>query len=352
VSSPVKPAEDATGQIEGGGESFAATLAESSLRSRIALAHSFEWVSAVGLAVALGVLMVIISVESPFFLTHGNFINIGRAMTYDGVVAAIMTLVLVCGELDLSVGAVIALGGIASAETLNSGYNGLLAILVGLLVGLACGLVNAGLIVRLNVNPLICTIGTQFAFYGVAYIWSSGNSVNAFGFSDFSFLGNGTIDGVYYCTILMFVLYIACGFVLGKTRYGSQIYTIGGSRIAARRVGIKVDRIRTSVYLLSGVAAALGGIIVVSADGSASATFGTTDPLIIISAVIIGGTALVGGRGNLIGTFLGIAFLGVLQNGMDLLSIQSYWQEFIEGIVLVSAITIDEQFRRRRQRGE
>ena len=150
----------------------------------------------------------------------------------------------------------------------------------------------------------------------------------------------------------MVVLYVVVGLVLSKTRYGSQIYTIGGSRLAARRVGIKVDRIRTSVYLLSGVAAALGGIIVVSADGSASPTSGQTDALIIISAVIIGGTALVGGRGNLIGTFLGITFLGVLQNGMDLLSIQSYWQELIEGIVLVVAITIDEQFRRRGQRNE
>ena len=264
-----------------------------------------------------------------------------------------MTLVLVCGELDLSVGAVIALGGIAAAKMLGAGAGAGLAILVGLAVGVACGLVNAFLIVRMNVNPLICTIGTSFAFYGVAYIWSSGNAVNAFGYAGFSYLGNGTTaGGVYFCTILLVVIYVVCGLLLSQTRYGSQIYTIGGSKIAARRVGIKVDRIRSSVYVLSGLAAAPGGIIVVSADGSASATAGTTDPLIIISAVIIGGTALVGGRGNLIGTFLGVALLGVLQNGMDLLSIQTYWQEFIEGIVLVVAITIDEQFRRRGQRSE
>jgi ribose transport system permease protein len=334
-----------------GGEEIVALQPQS--RHRQVVAHSFEWASAAGLAVALVVLMVIISLKSPFFLTRSNFINIGRAITYDGVVAAVMTLVLVCGELDLSVGAVIALAGIASAKALGAGYSGGVAILFGLGVGLVAGGINAVLIVRLNNNSLICTIGTSFAFYGLAFIWSAGNAVNAYGFSGFSYLGNGTmLGGIYFCTILLFVIYIVFGLVLSKTRYGSQIYAIGGSRLAARRVGIKVDRVRTSVYLLSGAAAALGGIIVVSADGSASATSGTTDALTIIAAVIIGGTALVGGRGNLIGTFLGITFLGVLQNGMDLLSIQSYWQEFIEGVVLVVAITIDEQFRRRGQRSE
>ncbi len=352
MSSPTQPVDEMAKSGGGGGDDLGAAP-QASLRSRVTLAHGFEWASAAGLAAALCVLVAVISFESPFFLTSGNFINVARAITYDGVVAAAMTLVLVCGELDLSVGAVIALGGIAAAKALGGGYPGVVAILFGLGVGLLCGLVNAGLIVRLNVNPLICTIGTQFAFYGLAYIWSTGNAVSAFGNGQFAYLGDGTtIGGVYFCTILLVVIFIVAGLVLSKTRYGSQLYTIGGSRIAARRVGIKVNRIRTSVYVASALAAALGGIIIVSADGSASPTSGTTDPLVIISAVIIGGTALVGGRGNLIGTFLGITFLGVLQNGMDLLSIQAYWQEFIEGVVLVLAITIDEQFRRRGQRNE
>jgi len=208
------------------------------------------------------------------------------------------------------------------------------------------------LIVGLNVNPLICTIGTQFAFRGLAYIWTGGNSLSAYGYSGFAYLGQGKWGQVYFSTILMIAVFVVLGLVLSLTRYGAHIYAIGGSRVAARRVGIRVTRVRASVYLLSGVAAALGGIIITSANGSASPQSGLGDELFIISAVIIGGTSLMGGRGNLVGTFLGVLFLGVLQNGMDLVGLQAFWQMFIEGVVLVIAVTIDEQFRRRREREE
>jgi ribose transport system permease protein len=308
--------------------------------------------SAVGLAVALGVLIAVIASQTPFFLTSGNWVNVGRAIAYQGVVAAAMTLVLICGELDLSVGAIIALGGVASAELLGAGYSSGLAILAGLGVGIGCGLVNATLIVGLNVNPLICTIGTQFAFRGLAYIWTGGNALSAFGYSGFAYLGQGKVGSIYFSTILLIVVFVVLGIALAQTKYGSHVYAIGGDKIAARRVGIHVDRVRTSVYLLSGIAAALGGMIVTSANGSASPESGVGSELIIISAVIIGGTALVGGRGNMIGTALGVLFLGVLTNGMDLVSLQAFWQTFIEGVVLVIAITIDEWFRRRRSREE
>jgi ribose/xylose/arabinose/galactoside ABC-type transport system permease subunit len=250
------------------------------------------------------------------------------------------------------VGAVVALGGVAAAEVLGAGYSGGLAIAAGLGVGLLAGAVNAGLIVGLGVNALIGTIGTQFAFRGLAYIWTSGNSLNAYGYSGFAYLGGAKVGSIYFSTILMVAVFVVLGFVLGQTRYGSHIYAIGGSRVAAKRVGIRTGRVRASVYLLSGAAAALGGLIVTSADGSASPQAGIGDELLIISAVIIGGTALVGGRGNLIGTFLGVMFLAILQNGMDLVGLQAYWQIFIEGVVLIIAITIDEQFRRRREREE
>jgi ribose transport system permease protein len=332
--------------------SEAAVTAPPSLWQRITVTHSFEWLSALGLAVALGVLVIVIITQTPYFLTTGNFVNTGRAIVGTGVIAAAMTLVLVCRELDLSVGAVMALGGVASAEVLGAGYSGGLAILTGLAVGLGAGAVNALLIVPLNVNPLICTIGTQFAFRGLAYIWTSGNSLNAFGYSGFAYLGQGKWGTLYFSTILMLAVFVLLGLVLSQTRYGAHIYAIGGDRVAARRVGIRVARVRTSVYLLSGVAAALGGIIITSANGSAAPQAGLGDELLIISAVIIGGTSLLGGRGNLVGTFLGVVFLGVLQNGMDLVGLQSFWQMFIEGVVLVIAVTIDEQFRRRRERVE
>lgn len=329
-----------------------AAVTQQSLWRRAAVTHSFEWMSAFGLAVALGALVVVITTQTPFFLTSGNFVNVGRAAVGAGVVSAAMTLVLVCGELDLSVGAIIALGGIASAKVLGAGQPAGLAIAAGLGVGLLAGAFNAAMIVGLGVNPLIGTIGTQFAFRGLAYIWTSGNALNAYGYSGFAYLGQGKAGGIYVSTILMVGLFAVLGFVLSQTKYGSHIYAIGGSRVAAKRVGIRTGQVRASVYLLSGLAAALGGLIVTSANGSAAPQAGLGDELLIISAVIIGGTALVGGRGNLVGTFLGVMFLAVLQNGMDLVGLQAFWQTFISGVVLIIAITIDEQFRRRRQREE
>jgi len=308
--------------------------------------------SALGLLVALVALGALVTSQSEFFLTTGNLVNIGRATAYLGVVSAATTLVLICGELDLSIGAIIALGGVASAVALQAGYAGGVAIAAGLGVGLLAGLFNAALIVGLGVNALICTIGTQFVFRGIAFIWTSGQAVDAYGYSGFEYLGQGRIGGLYVSTIVLVAVFVVLGIVLSQTRYGSNVYTIGGSRIAARRVGVRVNHVRTSVYLLSGVAAALGGIIVVSANGSASAVSGTGSELVIISAVIIGGTGLAGGRGNLVGTFLGVAFLGVLQNGMDIVGLQAYWQLFVQGVVLIVAITVDEQFRRRREREE
>ena len=339
-------------ESDGGRAGSATTVAPRGLWGRPTLTHSFEWMSALGLLVALLALGALVTSQSEFFLTTGNLVNIGRATAYLGVVSAATTIVLICGELDLSIGAIIALGGVASAVVLQAGYSGGLAIAAGLGVGLLAGLVNAALIVGLGVNALICTIGTQFAFRGLAFIWTSGTAIDAYGYSGFAYLGQGRIGGIYVSTIALVAVFIVLGLLLSQTRYGSNVYTIGGSRIAARRVGVRVNRVRTSVYLLSGVAAALGGIIVVSANGSASAVSGTGSELVIISAVIIGGTGLAGGRGNLVGTFLGVAFLGVLQNGMDIVGLQAYWQLFVQGVVLIVAITVDEQFRRRREREE
>jgi ribose transport system permease protein len=343
---------DGVEESDGGRGGSAAAVVPRGLWGRLTLTHSFEWMSALGLFVALLGLGALVTTQSEFFLTTGNLVNIGRATAYLGVVSAATTLVLICGELDLSIGAIIALGGVASAVVLQAGYPAGLAIAAGLGVGLLAGLVNAALIVGLGVNALICTIGTQFAFRGLAFIWTSGNAIDAYGYAGFAHLGQGRIGQIYVSTIVLVAVFVVLGLLLSQTRYGSNVYTIGGSRIAARRVGVRVNRVRTSVYLLSGVAAALGGIIVVSANGSASAVSGTGSELVIISAVIIGGTGLAGGRGNLVGTFLGVAFLGVLQNGMDIVGLQAYWQLFVQGVVLVFAITVDEQFRRRREREE
>jgi ribose transport system permease protein len=261
-------------------------------------------------------------------------------------------MVLVSGELDLSVGAVMALSGIASGAMLIHQQPLGLAIVVGLVSGALMGLFNALLIVVIGVNPLIATIGAQFAFRGLAFITTGGLPLNIFGFKEFGAIGNGTVLGLNFNVILFALVLLVVGFVLSMTQLGSHMYAIGGSRVAARLAGVPVNRVRITVYVLSSLSAAIAGIVLASANGSASPLTGEGIELTVISAVILGGTALTGGRGNVQGTLLGVLFLGLIANGMNLVGLPAYWQILIQGLALLVAIAIDTLFRVREQGGQ
>jgi len=301
----------------------------------------------IGLGLALVAVMVIFQTKSEFFLTEDNALNVGRAVSYTGIVAAVATLVLIAGELDLTVGATLAVGGIAAAKALNIGASPIIAILAGMAAGAVIGLFNAALIVGIGVNALIATIGMTFVWRGVAFIWTDGGPVSTFGVSWFDEIGAGQVLGAPTPMWLMFVVFVLGGFVLSTTKFGSHIYAIGGSRDAARLAGLPVWRVRSAVYILSGMIAGLAGVILASSNGSGSAPVGIGVELTIIAAVILGGTALFGGRGSMIGTFLGVLFLGALANGMNLVGLAAYWQQFVTGVALVFAVTVDEIWRRR-----
>jgi ribose transport system permease protein len=311
-----------------------------------------EVVSQLGLLAGVVLTIAVFSILSPYYLTDRNVLNVGRAIATTGIVAAVTTMVLVCGELDLSIGAAMAVSGIVAAEMLTHQQPVALAIGVALASGAVMGLINALLIVIVGVNPLIATIGTQFAFRGLAFIGTSGLPVSTFDFKDFGAIGNGNVLGLNLNVIVFGLVLLTVGFGLSMTQLGSHMYAIGGSRAAARLAGVPVQRVRITVYLLSSVAAAMAGIILASANGSASPLTGEGIELTVISAVILGGTALTGGRGNVQGTLLGVLFLGLIANGMNLIGLAAYWQILIQGLALLVAIAVDTLFRVREQGGQ
>jgi ribose transport system permease protein len=295
-----------------------------------------------GLFLALVVLVIIFSRESPYFFTRMNFSNIGVAISVLAVIASVQKNVLLSGGLDLSITATLALSGLVAQQVLEAHAPFALVLLAGLAVGVGAGLLNAIIIVGVGVNALVATIGTQFVIRGVAYIWTKGQYGNYFTNTTLNWVGSGVLLGVKVPIIIMVVTAIVVGLVMKFTRFGTRVYALGGSEYATRMSGISIWRLRTLIYVLSGLSAAGGGILLAGMDGTTFPNSGVGEELLIIGAVIIGGTGLGGGRGTPWGTFLGVILLGTLQNGMNLLGVQAFWQTFVEGVVVVAAVTIDE----------
>ncbi len=324
---------------------MAATAAEA--RPRIRELVGSRVVNVAGLAVALLILALIVQSRSEFFLVQNNLLNIGRAVAMTGIIAAVTTVVLIAGELDLSIGAAMGLGGVVAASVLVSGAPLIVVLAAGVITGLVIGAINATLIVGIGVNPLIATLGMMFALRGTAYIWTDGASVLTFGYDEFGFLGQGRIGDVNVSVLLLIATFALVGFLLTFTRFGSHVYAIGGDREASHLAGVPVRRVRVTVYLMSAVSATFAGMLLASNNGSADPVSGTGIELVVIGAVILGGTALTGGRGGIAGTILGVLFLGALANGMNLMGLPGYWQIFVQGLVLIGAVTLDQLVNRR-----
>jgi ribose/xylose/arabinose/galactoside ABC-type transport system permease subunit len=197
------------------------------------------------------------------------------------------------------------------------------------------------LIVALGVNALIATIGTQFMIRGVDYLWVNGQPVDVFDNKQFLYLGNGRPAGIPMPIFIMVGCFVVVGAVLHFTRFGSRVYTTGGSERSARLAGVRVGLLRTIVYVLSGMSAGLAGIVLASLNRSAFPDVSAGDELQVIAAVILGGTALAGGRGGATGTLLGVVMLGILANGLNILGVQAFWQIFVSGAALVLAVSFD-----------
>lgn len=309
--------------------------------------------------VALGVLVVVFSILSSAFLTHGNLVMLAKHVALNAILALGMTFVVLSGGIDLSVGSTAGLAGMTAGWLLHEGLVlrplGLVVcfsvpsvIVISLGVGLAVGALNGLLVVRARVAPFIATLGTLYVARGAALLLSGGATFpNLAGREDlgntgFAVLGTGTLLRLPAPIWIMAALGIAFAFVAARTPFGRRVYAVGDNERAAALVGIRVARIKLAVYMLSGLCAALTGLIIASQLQAAHPATGETFELSAIAAVVLGGTSLSGGRGSIGGTLVGAFVIGVLNDGLVLLGVSEFWQIVIKGVVIVTAVVVDQ----------
>jgi len=301
----------------------------------------------IGLVAALVVELAFFTSQSEFFLTEPNLVNIGRAMAIVGIVAAGETIVMISGGFDLSVGSTMAAAGMVLAYGLQEGWPLAVAGVAGLLIGGAIGVANGTIVSYLRINPLIATLATLGIVRGLAFVVSDGEEIIVHD-RDFLDLGTAEVWKIPLIVLIMLGAFIVLGLVMPRSRFGRYVYAIGSNARASRLAGVRIHRYRIAFYVVCGVLAALAGMVAVARVGSAQPTANLGAELDVITAVILGGTSLNGGRGRLFGTFLGLLLIAVLNNGLILMDVQSYWQQVVKGGVLLLAVFWDELRRTRR----
>jgi len=298
-----------------------------------------------GLIVAV---IVAMSFLSPYFLSLANFRALSIGMVPTGIIVIGMTLLLVSGGFDLSVGSVLALTGTVLALLVVKGVAIPVALLGSAAVGALIGLVNGILVTRVAVNPLVATLGTLSAARGFALVLTEGFSISGLPPS-FGIVGSTDVLGVPLMVIIMVALVVVADLALRHTRALRQLYFIGANETAARLSGIAVDRVRTAAYIASGLFAALAGALLASRLMAGTPTAGSALELQVLAAAVIGGASLRGGEGTVLGAFLGVIFVALINNAMTMLAVSIYWQMVVTGVVLTVAVALDMLVRRRQR---
>jgi ribose transport system permease protein len=285
---------------------------------------------------------------SPYFLSLANFRALSIGMVPTGIIVIGTTLLLVSGGFDLSVGSVLALTGTVLALLVVKGVAIPVALLGSAAVGALIGLVNGILVTRVAVNPLVATLGTLSAARGFALVLTEGFSISGLPPS-FGIVGSTDVLGVPLMVIIMVALVVVADLALRHTRALRQLYFIGANETAARLSGIAVDRARTAAYIASGLFAALAGALLASRLMAGTPTAGSALELQVLAAAVIGGASLRGGEGTVLGAFLGVIFVALINNAMTMLAVSIYWQMVVTGVVLTVAVALDMLVRRRQR---
>lgn len=297
-------------------------------------------------ALVIMVVLVALFAQQGTFMTWSNMTNILRSNATNGIIAIGMTFVILTGGIDLSVGSILALSGAFAAITFNRTGSSELAFCVCIATGLAIGLFNGVMIARFNVPPFIQTLVTMTAARGVTFIVTNGTPVGKVG-AFIGFFGRGKILEIPVPILLMLVAYVVGWFVLTHTTVGRYIYAIGGSEECTKLSGISVPNYKTLAYVVGGLTASLGSLILIARLNSAQPSMGTSFEMDAIAAVVIGGTSLAGGTGTIIGTFIGALILGVLMNGMNMLGVDSFAQYVVKGGVILFAVLLESRKKQR-----
>ncbi len=297
----------------------------------------------------LGLLIIAMSLLSPYFLSISNFLNILLATSVIGILAIGSTFVISSAGLDLSVGSVMGLAGVAGAVVMNQiGLNWVFGISACIIAGGIAGFFNGQLVTRAKIPAFIVTLGMLGVARGTALLLCDGKPI--YGLSnEFLFLGQGRPFGIPFPVIIFIVVALITHYILAYTKFGKHTLVIGDNQIAAVAMGININRHKVQLYALSGGLAGIAGMIFTSRVNAGDPTAGLNYELTAITAAIIGGTNLFGGKGSIFGTFIGALIMGVLQNGLNLLAVQSYYQRMAIGAVLILAVWFDQINRQKTQ---
>lgn len=288
--------------------------------------------------IAFLTLCIFFSFFASGFLSMSNISNLVRQISINGILAVGMTFVILTGGIDLSVGPVMALTGtIMAGMMINQGFSPVIAVAIGILLGVIIGLISGTLTAYVRIPGIISTLAMMEIARGIALLYTGGYPLSGLP-NSFLFIGKGYLFGIPMPAIIMIIVFIIAYFVLNHLPYGRYIYAIGGNQEAARLSGIKVERIKASVYVISGITASIAGVIITSRLSSGQPMVGEGYELDAIAATVLGGTAISGGRGHIFGTFLGALLLGVLSNGLNLLGISPYAQRVLKGVIIIAAI--------------
>ncbi|WP_424766950.1 ABC transporter permease [Paenibacillus sp. sgz302251] len=295
----------------------------------------------IGLLVFLAVIIIGMSFASEHFLTYTNLLNVLQQSAFVMILAFGMTFVLSTGGIDLSVGSVVGISGGMTAWLLFHDVNIVLAVIGGMIVGTAIGIINGLVITKLGISPFIATLAMMIVARGVLYVWTEAIPFREYMKSNFEFLGQGRIAGIQFPIIVAVVLLLLLLFVFRRMRFGRHVLALGSSEEAVRISGIKVDRLRIKVYALSGLIAAIAGILLASRLTTVHPEMGKNYELEAIAAAIIGGTSLSGGKGSLVGTALGAIILFMIKNAMNLLNVHPYWETIVVGVIILVAVSVN-----------
>ncbi|GAA0974713.1 ABC transporter permease [Acrocarpospora macrocephala] len=315
--------------------------------------------------IALAVLIVVFGLLSDSFLTVTNLITMTKHVAINGVIALGMLLVILKGGIDLSVGSIVGLSGVVAGELLQGlQIGGVIAyppvwvvIVLCVAVGTAVGALNGLLVTRFNVAPFIATLGMLYVARGAAMLISNGATYPnlggdpSLGNTGFHLLGSGRPLGLPTAIWIMIILAVAVALLLAKAPFGRWLYATGGNERAAELSGVPVRRVKAIVYVISGACAAIAGLIIASELTSAAPQAGETYELNAIAAVVIGGAALSGGKGNVRGTLVGAFVIGFLADGLVILGVSTFWQMVIKGAVIILAVVLDQVQQRFKRRG-
>ncbi|XEC95290.1 ABC transporter permease [Paenibacillus tarimensis] len=293
-----------------------------------------------GPLIGLVLIVIVLSVSAENFLTVNNLLNVLRQVSINALIAFGMTFVILTGGIDLSVGSILALSSALTAGLMVGGTDTWIAVIAGLGAGTLMGVLNGVLVAKGRLAPFIVTLATMTVFRGLTLVYTEGKPITGLN-DDFGFLGKGYFLQIPMPVIWMVISFAVLYIILKHTTFGRRVYAVGSNEEATWLSGISTSKVKIMVYSISGLLAAVSGIILTSRLNSAQPTAGGAYELDAIAAVVLGGTSLAGGRGWIVGTLIGAVIIGVLDNGLNLLNVSSFYQQVVKGAVILVAVLFD-----------